>query len=234
MRNRLRPSYLYLNHVRPWLPFSDEVITYNGVKVMPFRQFDDIIPFGLPPNSGGHPDPEIYEAGLCEALRNTVGPGDRVVVIGGGLGVTATVAARQASDDGEVIVYEGSWLHNQLITRTAELNGVADTLMPCHAIVAIEESLGASAGGAGFVAADELPRCDVLQMDCEGAETEILQEMDIRPRTLIVETHSNIDKVAELIERLGYRIQSQAAAERGELESISRKKGVFVLTAHPE
>lgn len=42
------------------------------------------------------------------------------------------------------------------------------------------------------VAPDELPKCDVLISDCEGAEKRILEELDHRPKTIIVETHGDL------------------------------------------
>jgi hypothetical protein len=39
------------------------------------------------------------------------------------------------------------------------------------------------------LAASQLPSCDVLQLDCEGAEVEIPREMTIQPRVILVETH---------------------------------------------
>jgi hypothetical protein len=37
----------------------------------------------------------------------------------------------------------------------------------------------------------ELPPCNVLELDCEGAEVEILREMNIQPRVILVETHDH-------------------------------------------
>jgi hypothetical protein len=57
----------------------------------------------------------------------------------------------------------------------------------------------------------DLPECDVLELDCEGAEYKILSEMEIRPRDLFIEIHPNHrqinDKVPELLDELGYDIR---------------------------
>jgi hypothetical protein len=46
-------------------------------------------------------DPD-YEVTLVEGLRETIRSGDKVVVVGGGLGVTATVAALRTGPSGTV------------------------------------------------------------------------------------------------------------------------------------
>lgn len=57
----------------------------------------------------------------------------------------------------------------------------------------------------------DLPECDVLELDSEGAEYKILSEMEIRPRDLFIEIHPNHrkinDKVPELLDELGYDIR---------------------------
>ena len=49
-----------------------------------------------------------YEAALVAALNESVRPGDRVVVVGGGLGVTSVVAALRAGSSGNIQCFEGS------------------------------------------------------------------------------------------------------------------------------
>jgi len=41
----------------------------------------------------------------------------------------------------------------------------------------------------GIIPSNQLPDCDVLEMDCEGADTSILSNLNIRPRVIIVEIH---------------------------------------------
>jgi hypothetical protein len=57
---------------------------------------------------------------------------------------------------------------------------------------------------------EELPKCDVLEMDCEGAELEIVRNLNIRPNTIIMEVHpQRYDRAPEAIDELnniGYNI----------------------------
>ena len=54
-------------------------------------------------------------------------------------------------------------------------------------------------------------------MDCEGAEVEILREMTIQPRVILVETHglfgAPTDLVASLLEKRGYVVSDRGLAE---------------------
>jgi hypothetical protein len=52
-------------------------------------------------------------------------------------------------------------------------------------------------------------------MDCEGAELPILQNIQIRPRLIIVETHPSLnapkEETTKLLDKLGYDIISTDA-----------------------
>jgi hypothetical protein len=49
----------------------------------------------------------FYEFALLRGLKAVVEPGDTVIIVGGGLGVSSVVAAREAGPTGTVITYEG-------------------------------------------------------------------------------------------------------------------------------
>lgn len=68
-------------------------------------------------------DPD-YEVTLVEGLRETIRSGDKVVVVGGGLGVTATVAALRTGPSGTVQCFEGSKQHVKFVRQTAARNNV--------------------------------------------------------------------------------------------------------------
>jgi hypothetical protein len=57
----------------------------------------------------------------------------------------------------------------------------------------------------------------VLELDCEGAEVEILRELTIQPRVILVETHglygAPTHLVASLLEKRGYIISDRGVAE---------------------
>ena len=63
----------------------------------------------------------------------------------------------------------------------------------------------------------QLPPCNVLQLDCEGAEAEILRGLIIRPRAILVETHgvfgAPTDLVASLLEKRGYVVSDRGVTE---------------------
>ena len=57
----------------------------------------------------------------------------------------------------------------------------------------------------------ELPDVDVVEMDCEGSEISILENMNINPRCMIIELHPHRygeprNKGIHLVEELGYQI----------------------------
>jgi hypothetical protein len=63
----------------------------------------------------------------------------------------------------------------------------------------------------------ELPECDVLELDCEGAEIMILRNMRLRPRVIAVETHgvngAPSKLVTEILEQLDYAVEDYGIAE---------------------
>ena len=76
----------------------------------------------------------------------------------------------------------------------------------------VGEAIGVYSDGevASVVAPKDLPECDILEMDCKGAERIILAGMTIRPRAIAVETHrvyrSPTEVVHEALEKLGYAV----------------------------
>lgn len=215
----------YRKVIRPKLP--TKTLDYNGVDVQNGRLFDDIMP-GV---EGSRPN---YESALVAGLRDVVQPSDTVVIVGGGWGVTAVVAARQLSKNGNVIVYEGSQEQVDHIKTTAELNGVAEKIEVKHAIVGDEIKLKGPAKGAEMVSPESLPECDVLELDCEGAEQIILERMSIRPWDILVETHGHRgappSEIRTKLEELSYEIIVSKIATLDRIE-ICKEKGIEVITA---
>ena len=98
-------SYCYKNAVRPLMP-SDGHLVFGGILVGLPRKLGDramfsrlYFPIGDQPN---------YELGLVTALKKNVRDSDTVVVVGGGLGVTAVTAALATTDKGSVTCFEGA------------------------------------------------------------------------------------------------------------------------------
>ena len=91
----------------------------------------------------------------------------------------------------------------------------------------VKRSTGDS-GNASLLAPSELRDCEVLVLDCEGAERDILNQRDLnRPRVIIVETHSYLgspeDVIEDLLRDAGYQVVTR--------EVEHEAKGVSILTA---
>lgn len=209
---------LYNRYIRPHLPYKISV--HNGIPVKSaVRLFDVTDEF-----------PE-YEVPLMRMVRDQVEPGDSVVVVGGGLGVSTVVAAREVGAGGDVETYEGSASQFDAVKDTVSLNRVEENVTVHHAIVGSLQDQSASeygaAEGAKTVDPVDLPACDVLVLDCEGAEREILETMECTPRVVVVETHGFLgspeDAVVQRLNDRGYTVVDREA----EVES----RGVYVLTA---
>ena len=217
---RRRVALAYRRFVRPRLPAAGPV-RYAGIPTSHVRKWGDrTVPPTWRPNEVV--DAPGYESTLVEGLRQHVRPGDRVVVVGGGIGVTAAIAALQAGPSGSVQCYEGAGEGVEKVRRTAALNDVAERVTVHHAVVARSIAVYGTEPDRAVVAPRDLPECDVLEMDCEGAEADILREMTIRPRVVLVETHgcygSPTILVASLLRERGYLVHEQGVAEAGTRE----------------
>lgn len=218
-------KYAYNEYVCPWLPKRQA--TYNGVTVRAAHLGDQILPWQETNVPG-------YEEALVRGIRQHVTEGSRVVVVGGGWGVTTVAAARQTGPQGQVLTYEGSLEEVEKVTRTIDLNGVDGHASVKHAVVGEAISLRGSQGNASIVAPDELPECDTLVLDCEGAEIEILNNMDIRPETILVETHGMYgaprEDVSVALNEVGYDVFASTVAEE-RVRDFCEEKGIYVLMA---
>lgn len=163
-----------------------------------------------------------HENTVVAALRRHVRRGDRVVVIGGGWGTTTIVAARMTHFDGEVTTFEPSSKMFELLRRTVSANRVADVVTVEHAAVgsvsnSSERIFGLADGDVR--SPEELPECDVLDLDCEGAELEILRGLAFKPRLLTVEVHPHLgcshDDVEAQLVHLGYDIVEKEPIDSG-------------------
>jgi hypothetical protein len=152
-----------------------------------------------------------FNDGLVSSYEKLATSGDKVVIIGGGYGVTAVRAARIVGEAGHVTIYEGGREQIEVVDKTIELNGVSALCETSHAIIGEEKVLYGNSDGADRIPPGELPDCDVLEMDCEGSELQILENLDIRPETLIVELHpkqysDNIYKPLDKVREMGYEL----------------------------
>lgn len=215
----------YNNYIRSSLPRG--VVQYNSIPVKACRIGDSLIPWQSKDIPG-------YEDAIIEGLNRFVEVDDTVVIVGGGWGISTVVAANNVDDQGRVITYEGGSETVQNVQNTVDLNNVGERVSIHHAVVGQAISLRDDRSNAGAVSPADLPKCDVLVLDCEGAEIDILSEMVIQPRVIIVETHGMYDapeaRVRDRLAQSGYYIvKSMVAEER--LKYTCEKNGIYVLFA---
>ena len=169
-----------------------------------------------------HPleDVEEYEQALIAAMHSEVRAGDKVTIVGGGEGVTTVVAANAVGETGSVVCYEGSKWCVEKVKATAARNKVSTRRLTVnHAIVgeAISVYGAPEDHSARVVAPADLSECDVLALDCEGAEILILRNLKFRPRAIAVESHgiygAPSKMVRELLEQLDYTVVDYGVAE---------------------
>lgn len=154
-----------------------------------------------------------YKAELVRAIRESVGDGDSVVVVGGGKGVAPVVAAEEAGDGGNVVTYEAGRDGVAVVREAIRLNGVTGRVE--HAVVATPGVVRGESS-ARRVAVADLPAHDVLVLDCDGAELAILRalaERDDRPRRVVVETHGELgcstEEVRAALTDVGYAVRRE-------------------------
>lgn len=171
---------------------------YNGVEVADRRLFDRLTPKLW--RLRNKPD---YEHTEVEGVNQYVGESDDVVVIGGGFGVTAVHAANNTG--GTVTVVEADQDRYQNLTRIFAANDVSHQVESIFGYLGdLHIDLGDS--DTPMIAYRDIPEADVWDIDCEGAEIEILQNLPYNPSTILVETHDNHAEVIRLLEDLDYQI----------------------------
>jgi hypothetical protein len=209
-------GYLYRRTIRKLLPTITEVKYFN-IPISERKFGDTKLPaFLVPRTLEDIPD---YEETLINALQAQVRSGDRVIIVGGGEGITAVVAAKAVGEKGSVICFEGNSWNVRKIKATAARNKMLNRLTVEHAVVgkAIAVYGVPHQLSTVVVSPAELPECDLLELDCEGAEILILRNMAIRPRVIAVETHgvygAPTRMVKELLEKLDYAVEEWGLAE---------------------
>jgi hypothetical protein len=227
IRAIIKNFYLKIKEV---LPFGVPVY-YSGIKIAKKRVFTDKF---FPSILGECENKPRYEETLLKAISRNVLIDSDVVVIGGGVGVTAIKAATVARN-GRVMCYEGdqkSVSNIVLASEYAKLNN----LKIVHAIV--QEDIGVYGATQNksnvTVKASDIPRCDILELDCEGAEINILKNLVFYPNIILVETHgfmgASTESVHNLLVELGYAVTNLGVAEP-DLEEFCVKNDVKVLEA---
>lgn len=208
---RLHHQYnaFYHYEIRERLPIRYETVTLNGVEcLIECSPLDRFVPFYKPPWPAT--DEPAYEATEVDAVQSYCSTKDRVVVIGGGLGITAVVAAHVVGPEGTVDVYEPSnEAYNRIKANVAhnDLEGIIDVH---HGSVTAETNPSFTYRDnvtPSVVAPGDLPDADIYEMDCEGAEIPILKNLTVRPEIILVETHRNHSEVISLLDNLDYEVE---------------------------
>lgn len=227
---RRAAALVYRRGIRKLLPTSGHYRRGDVSVAIPRKFGDHLVPDTWKPSHAK--DLPTYEAALVSGIREQVRSGDRVVIVGGGLGVTTCVAAAAVGPEGSVTCYEGSAENADLTRRAAVLNGVGDRTTVHHAVVASALSVWGDYEKATAVPPAGLPACDVLELDCEGAELEILNGMPSAPRVVLVEAHGFLGAPTEtvrlLLQQLGYDVTDLGVAEPG-MRAFCEEKDVRVL-----
>lgn len=218
---------VYKRVIRFALPTADPIL-YAGIPVGHRKTGDARF-------SRDFDDAPGYEQALVEALKVNIRPGDRVVIVGGGLGVTSVIAATAVGAAGHVDCYEGDRRGVTGIGRVARLNVVADRITAHHAIVGEAIAVSGNAAAARAVRPCDLPDCDLLELDCEGSEIGILNDMVIRPGVILVETHGFLGaptgSVRAILEARGYHVDDLGWAEPRFLDACVQND-IRVLVGH--
>lgn len=203
---------LYNLFLRERLP--KKISSYNGVPVRDHYLLDIS-------KDDTKPD---YEQALLDSLREQITRGQKVVIVGGGWGVSSVVAARLCRH--EVVTFEGSRLSIERMRETLEVSAV-DNVEINYAVVGRDIDTWEGETAERTIEPRQLPECDALVLDCEGAEQEILENLESTPQNIIVETHSMLDspeqEVRKKLDKLDYSVVEQRVEDRD--------AGVTVLTA---
>jgi hypothetical protein len=207
--------YVYNNTIRKYLP--QKIGVFNGVAVRDICIFDQTDVF---------PD---YEGTLVESMKDVISPGDSVVIVGGGRGVSTVIAARLIGENGFVKTIEASNEQVALVEETIDINNVSQRVEVIHALVGTARGVWGEYDEADFIEPTDLPSCDILVLDCEGTEKEIIGSFEEQPSSLVVETHgihgASTEKIKELLRENEYEIESMDSMDEGyDISVITARK----------
>jgi len=181
--------------------------TKAGIKVRCRKPLDSIVP-GIT-----YSDEPDHEYALVSELREWTELGDNICVVGAGSGTTSVVAANQTTEAGSVIAFEGNTSRVEQARNTIGLNGVEQWCEVRHAIVG--PAIPLPSLDEGDIRSKNYLRMNFqiamsLELDCEGAEKNILKGMEIQPRLIIVETHPELnsepENISTILKGRGYKI----------------------------
>lgn len=170
---------IYNQVIRPHL--TKKIAIFNGIAVRRVRLFDRTDTF------------YDHKSDFINPLVDVIKNGDTVLQVGAGLGTSTVAAAETVGSDGKAITLEASEHKVHMSKNTVQLNAKTwrDTgdIEIRHALVGDAVKVDGEMQQPDVVSPDQLSQCDVLGLDCEGAELGILNNISINPRNIIVESH---------------------------------------------
>lgn len=216
--------------IRRLFPTSDNYAYAGYISHMERRLFVDFILRFFFDQFNDKPD---YEAGICTAMKASVRRGDTVVIVGGGYGITLCQAKTLVGPNGVVICYEPSTYQRAVIAKTLQLNGFLGKVEVIAGSVGPEVAVYNNDNLAQNFHPSMLPTCDVLQLDCEGAEIEIIRHLHFRPRAIAVECHGFLGAPSKIVlsqlKRLGFATSIIGVAEPSKAKFCLTNDIVVVL-----
>ena len=224
------PGFIYREGIRKILP-TIGYQTLNGIKVQPIKFGDRFLsPRWRSIDEFVKPN---YESSLVKGLKEFVKEGYKVVIVGGGKGVTTSIASKLTGPTGRVICYEASKQSVNAIKNTIAYNAVPDNIEVINKCVGEPISVWGDLTDK-VIQPNQLPQCELLELDCEGAEKKILNELSIRPEIILVETHgifnSSTKEIVGLLQNIGYKIVNTEVAEV-DLEQYCIENDIRVIWA---
>ena len=168
------------------------------------------------------------------SVNRYVGHYDVVICIGTGEGLTPTHCARQGAS---VIAYEPAEPMVEKTRETAEVNEVREKIRVVPAIFHADQDTdvwGDLHRDLIFLEGSDLDgNVDVLELDCEGAELEILKDIDIRPRVIICEVHEvfgvEYSDVLRELRKMDYQVVEEFPqnVDDGTLNIVAKKESAL-------
>lgn len=135
---------------------------------------------------------DLPEKGVRIGILKYVGYGMNCVQVGGGSGITSLYTLDKIGNDGLLTIYEGGYESTIIIKKNLSINNFTNYRIK-HAIVGMEKNVyGGDLTQAELIDPINLPQCNYLELDCEGSEKSILENMKIRPDFIVVEIHPNL------------------------------------------
>lgn len=213
---------IYVKSIRKMLPTEKQTYDFKSSSYVSVKKFDQYTPKKFKPYDNDKK--RVYRHFHQNITKN----GDEVIIIGGGYGISAYYASQAVGKSGNVILYEASDSQVEILNKMLDDRGIGDICSITHGLVGKDFNVYGEDKNYQVISVGDLPNCDVLELDCEGAELKIIDDLEILPREIICEVHAqyidNPENVVEKIRGLGYAIRGFTNDTRKELQSESEDK----------